>query len=389
MSNRSLLVNKSTYLNAALELFCLKLQLPQQQFELARSTYGDVGKWLAAPDSILHAHSPHIFHQGSMLLETTVKPYKQVQFDLDAVCCLRDAANLTPRQVYEMVYKRMRQSAAYKENVTPKDRCIRLAVSASFHIDVVPAVVVAGGPENGIRIPNATVQTASWKDSHPKGYHKWFEVQCKKVKDDGVRKFAMNMSEARIDPMPDREPYRVKKVLKRAVQLIKRWRDHKFHGREEIATPSIVVTTLAAEHYDGEQNLTVAVGLIMEAIQARLAKGKPRLYNPAHPVELISEKWEKVPGSFEAFRDAVDAFVVKWAALAGTSGVHNIGAILTDLFGDTFAESLAEAFSDIDRAKQDGTLLTSAATRTLIPAAAVVSTAGAAKANPRHTFFGN
>lgn len=390
MSTRNLLESKRIYLNSALELLCFKLQLPEDQYKLAKSTYGEVSDWLGAKGSSLFLHSPHLFHQGSMLLGTTLLPYGQVQFDLDVICCLRNATNLSPSEVYRLVYSRMSMNPLYRDRIDPKPRCIRLSLSKSFHLDLVPAVVTLDGPKDAIRIPLATDRNAKWKDSHPTGFGGWFAVRCALVKDDGVRKFSCNMSEsARIDPMPDQEPFHVKKILKRAVQLIKRWRDHTFRGRLGLSTPSIVVTMLAGKFYDGEQDLYFAVKLVMDSIYAYLLQGKPRLYNPAHPGELISEKWEDKPESFDAFLEAVAEFRLKWEKLAKASGLKEVGEIMTELFGDVVAETIREVFSDIDQAKSASSLRMATSTRTLVTGSAASPALGASISVRGHTFFGD
>lgn len=383
MSARDLASSKIQVLNAILELLCYRIQLPDEHFKLARSYYLEVGEWLTKLGSNVRPYSPRVFHQGSMLLDTTVKPIGKTQFDLDAVCLLTQCEKLSPREVFDLVWKRLKESPKFKDIIRPKPRCIRIDLTGKFHIDVVPAVPYPGNSETSIRIPDAPVESARWKDSDPEGFAAWFEKQCLKKKG-GVRKFSYNMSEAQVDPIPDRPAYRSKKPLKRAVQLIKRWRDKRFLGSEELSTPSIVITKLAADYYDGDLVLTDAVAIILDRMHARFEQGRPKVYNPVNNKELISEKWESSPESFEAFKGAIAEFRDQWTELQELTGAHKIGKMLTQLFGDMAGDAVQESFADIEQAKSANTLHVANGTRMLLPGAA-----SASMPVKRHTHFGN
>ena len=185
-----------------------------------------------------------------------------------------------------------------------------------------------------------------------------------------------------IEPIADRKPFHLKKPLKRAVQLIKRWRDKLFLGREELLTPSIVVTRLAADFYDGDVCATDSVQIILDRMHYTFSAGRPVIHNPVNPKEVISEKWESNPESFDAFKVAIADFREKWRALPSISGAHKLSAALFDLFGDQAVDAVKESFEEIENAKAQSSLHVSRGTRTLLPAAGASS-----MKSPNHTFF--
>ena len=85
-------LQKIDILKLALERICFRLQLPEKEFDEARKKYEEVGEWLTQEGSLVRAHRPRVFHQGSMLLDTTVLPLERTEYDLDVVCLLNPPA---------------------------------------------------------------------------------------------------------------------------------------------------------------------------------------------------------------------------------------------------------------------------------------------------------
>ena len=74
-----------------------------------------------------------------MRIDTTVKPWRHVEFDLDLVCELTTPARpLDPLVAYNLL-ARMKSSGIYAPNpFEPRYRCIRLNYANNFHLDIVP-----------------------------------------------------------------------------------------------------------------------------------------------------------------------------------------------------------------------------------------------------------
>ena len=73
-------------LDEIFDLIGFSVQLTKPQFDLAEISYHAVAEWLRTPDSLVRAFGPDIFAQGSMRLDTTVRPLSYTEFDLDLVC---------------------------------------------------------------------------------------------------------------------------------------------------------------------------------------------------------------------------------------------------------------------------------------------------------------
>ena len=127
-------------LDEILDLIGVSVQLTPTQFDRAETSYHAVGEWLDAPDSPIRRYRPTAFAQGSLALDTTVKPLSHTEFDLDLVCLVQVSDTVSPAAVYDFLLKRMRDHGTYDKIIVEMPRCIRLDYSGDFHLDIVPAV---------------------------------------------------------------------------------------------------------------------------------------------------------------------------------------------------------------------------------------------------------
>ncbi len=109
-----------------------------------------------------------------------------------------------------------------------------------FHLDILPACPDSARGPYCVVVPDRKAD--DWKPSNRKGYAGWFEKIAKSSE------FEVYLKS--IQPVPHQEPLELKPPLKRAVQLIKRYRDIKLGYDSKVAI-SIVLTTLSAENYLG------------------------------------------------------------------------------------------------------------------------------------------
>ena len=334
-------------LDLALERLCLSLQLPEPAFDAAKAEYGAVGQWLIQPGSTLVGYEPRIYHQGSMLLETTVRPAGQAEYDLDAVCQMRRDPGWTPRQLFDAVWKRLKENPDYADNLQDKTRCLRLRRKGKFHLDIVPALSDPSWSPTGIRIPDLPVPTERWKHSNPKGFHGWFLEQCKKPPK--VVYMSESMARGTVDPIPSRTAYQRKYPLQKVVQLVKRWRDVAFQGRGHLSTPSIVITKLAADAYEPEDDLYRALLVTLRGVSAFLAGGTMFVVNPSEPREVISESWAETPARHAALRTAIVEFLTVWERLPVIAGgLSAFGQAFERLFGTEGMTAIRAALTEIE-----------------------------------------
>lgn len=353
------------------------IQLTKTDHDKAVEHYGAVTKWLAA-DRWINQFNPHLFHQGSMLLGTTIKPVGKAEYDLDVVCKLDILhTSATPANVFDIIWNRLYANKMYRPKLEAMTRCIRIKYEHEFHLDVVPAVPDCTRGGNFILIPEIhDGDMHNWKGTNPLDYADWFEGQ----------KYVINkMAEARIDPMSAYEPVHAKEPLQLAIQLWKRWRDLHFVGKlKKHLPPSIILTTLSARYYRGEGHAGVALANILGNVVSLIRNGRPKLMNPIHPGEVISEKWENDYTSFDAFRTEVRAFHDRWLDLIHSRGMPTIVAELKALFGEEVETAYRASVGYVTKARADKDLVAERSTGNLY----IASGAGYSTVQ-RNTHHGN
>jgi hypothetical protein len=134
---------------------------------------------------------------------------------------------------------------------------------------------------------NYEVLSSDWPMSNPAGYAGWFEGRMSRV---AVRRRQTLVAEGRY-PAIERVPtYALKTPLQRSVQLLKRHRDVMF-GDDEDKPISIIITTLTALAYQGEEGLYDALRNIVRRLPDFVREDVPRVPNPVNPGEDFADKW--------------------------------------------------------------------------------------------------
>src|SRR6266496_737735 len=120
---------------------CVEPQLDETRYKLADTHYVAVWRWLEAEGSSVALLKPIIYPQGSMALNTTVKPLMFDEYDLDFVCELMCHTWFFrhPVDALDLIEKRLRESEIYGPMVERMNRCIRLNYKHQFHMDILPA----------------------------------------------------------------------------------------------------------------------------------------------------------------------------------------------------------------------------------------------------------
>ena len=300
-----------------LEKMLEQLELPMTAYEKARTRYEDLGKWFSREDSLVKGLDPHIFVQGSFRLGTANRPLEENEpYDLDLSCKLKDGVTTvthSQKDLKNLIGKELeayRQRRGIQKPPEPKHRCWRLQYQdeMSFHMDVVPCIpaesrgqqiaqmMMKGGTSESFAslAAQTTVHITDdrhdsfgelcedWNISNPEGYAKWFEEQLYRV-----RRLTL-LEKAKVDEVP---LFRRKTPLQRVVQLLKRHRDQMFRDEKDSMPISIVITTLAAQAYQGEQDLETALTNILARMGTFVRPSTPRVPNPVDPNEDFADRW--------------------------------------------------------------------------------------------------
>jgi hypothetical protein len=340
----------NTMLDDLLDRIGRKLQLSETAHQQARDRYKTIADWLSADGSEVAQYAPHIYTQGSLRIGTTVKPRGRDEYDLDLVCEFRDLdwrLFPVPEKLLDLVENRLRENGTYRSMVERKNRCIRITYANQFHMDILAACPNPTAGLHCVVVPDCAAQC--WKDSNPKGYALWFEHMA----EEALVKLKRNA-----EPLPSQTAYDDLVILKRAVQLIKRYRDIAYEKTPDLKPISIVLTTLAALNYNGQQSVNDAIRGILDGIIASIpAYGRLRVHNPTNKLEDLSERWEDEPELYRAFVSGIKEFRARWAELNQQRGIPNVKLVLEKMFGESVAKDVVgDYMKSLDASRKSGGL---------------------------------
>ena len=322
--------NKDLLLDDLLQRICIELEITNIQRTEAERSYNAVSNWLAIDGTSLSDYNPTIYAQGSLKLDTTVKPKAENEFDLDLVCELDRPVSLEkPIETLDLIEKRLKENETYKNMVERKKRCIRLNYAGQYHMDILPGYPNNKKAKGCLLVPDRKLD--DWKDSAPKLYAEWFENSCEYN--------ALLEKKASIEPFPDYDLPQDKVPLKKIVQLMKRYRDMVYSENFEEAPISIVITTLAGHAYSGEWNISDGIEAILHKIKNKLpSNGRLIVLNPVNEDEDFSEKWNQDISLYHSFITWVDNFINEWHTLKNLESIE-LADKLKEMFGTNITQN--------------------------------------------------
>jgi hypothetical protein len=142
------------------------------------------------------------------------------------------------------------------------------------------------------------------------------------------------------------------------VQLLKRWRDLAFED-QCLAPISVVLTTLAATYYQGEESVSDAVSTILAGIVnaitiADLNGERIVVRNPSNLLEDFGERWDANPNAYDAFKIGLRKLQKEWAIIA--AGGRETNKELEQLFGEYVQTALVKRTQRLQEARTAGAL---------------------------------
>jgi hypothetical protein len=379
---------KRSSVAGTLELACQNLDLTDTQYQRAISSYEAVGRWIAAADDV-RLRTANVYPQGSISIQTANRPLRDGEFDVDSVSHLPLlTTDVAPLVVKRLIGDRLRQNAYYASILSEKPRCWRLNYKGEFHLDLTPSILNPLCLQGGELVPDRDL--SCWKESNPKGQRALFERRAALAPRLHLSKAEFAAARASIEHLP--YPSRLKGVLRRLVQILKRSRDVAFLANAELAPISVIITTLAARSYefcvlnhehDTELDVVVdVIDLMPQFIERRLEFGRTMyvISNETTRNENFAEKWNAKPALANAFfewHQRVRALLGQLIAAVGIDSVaKSMGTLVGEAVGDGVRQRMVAAVSS---ARKDGLL-------TVAPKAGVALGAGVAV--KRNTFYG-
>ena len=394
-----------------LETLGESLDITQTQFENLARSYKAVGDFLQN-DPVFEPYKPIVSPQGSLRLGTIIQPINSDDdLDVDLVFRLSEKdPSWTQKHLKDKVGARLKGSDRYAPMLEKKEgrRCWTLLYrdnsdnpKEKYHMDILPSVADSKYTERmtrlfsenfsegtvdqiSIRITDkeaenyaASTRKEEWLKSNPDGYALWFASRCKA--DESVKLLAEAV-------VPIEKYNKNKTVLQRIVQILKRHRDMMFRNDTEDKPISIIITTLAARAYKGENDLLDGLVNVVDNLEKSITKGKNGedvVSNPVNPEENFADKWPKHPRRRENF--------YKWLA-AVKKDVHEI---LDGVNKIQIQDTMSRVFGK-DITTKASSLLVERRKKKLAAGAALLTSAGKVAANTvgkivntANTFYGD
>lgn len=344
----------STAVDAALLRYlahiCEELDLPESRFEEAKARYEAIGNLLSDPKNPLSKYKPIIYPQGSTRLQTTNRPLKGDEFDIDLVCELRELMGKSVEDFFAEVQRAILSDKTYEKMLSVKNRCIRITYANLFHLDITPGMPDRSyGPENILITDRPTRQ---WKGSNPKDYSDWFaaiaatppRVRVAPVK---TAQFE-ELLETRAEVESLDKPKRLRPVLNRIIQIFKRHRDVMYGDHKDAPISAIITTTAALAYQEACQtekesllDLIIDVARIMArklGPQVAMVNALPifSVPNPKNLRENFADKWPSKPQRQQEFfrwNGALVRYLEGLRALQG-KGLDATHRYLSEGFGE-------------------------------------------------------
>lgn len=345
----------ATYKEKLLVGICEKLQLTPGRYKLADERYHIIAETIQA-DPVFKNIKLEMYPHGSFRLKTTVKPLSSNEYDLDFVVEIPRNVQMTPVELYNHIFRILSRDGVHDGMVEKKSRCIRVNYANDFHIDIMPGQIY-NQTTHEIIVPDRELK--SWyHHSNPIGYADWFEKQAKtQIINEMMQRFTV--LQERTEPIADQEVAKRLEPLRRAVQLIKRYRDI-YCGRTK-AEPvrSIVLCTLMghiSSSYSGELDIIRDFCLYVHGL-ADGAHGTPFVVmNPVVDEEL-TEKWKESRNNYEDFIEMMISLEKDVNNLIKAGNNTEIATLLKKMFGESVTTMvIKEQAENYTNARVSGTL---------------------------------
>lgn len=295
-------MNDNTRIDMVLRQIAKELDITDEKYENAVASYNAVGTYLSNNINV----QVDIFPQGSFRLGTVIKPLSdEDDYDIDLVCKVNKYFS-NPKDLKNEVGQALKSSDRYSKMLQEEGkRCwtLKYADEAQYHMDILPAIEdITYDKDKKLKITNKDEisNIYTFTTTNPEAYFEWFNEKQKEEKRRLVESFAVQNNK-NIEEVPD---YKVKTTLQVALQILKRYRDKKFENNLENKPISIILTTIMAQIYTGENNVYELIKKFSNNYYKyiKIKDGIEWVENPVNSEENFADKWQIHPERKEAFK---------------------------------------------------------------------------------------
>jgi len=390
----------------------IRIQLSQINYRKAEQHYEALADWIDRRESPLTGRVELVYAQGSMVIgATTASRLTTDEFDVDAIAQLALPRDVAPKTALDLLYTSIRgeRGSRYYDKVERQTRCVTVAYD-NMHVDLTPMVRLEERPERTSHLFHSKPEEPRHMDrtliGNPYGFAEWFKSATPldhdfaRIFEERSRAFErMVLAEkAESEDLPDQTPVHLKSKAVIVLQLLKRWRNVRYDRRECRRPPSVLMAKLVGDTANGTETLSQellhqARMMLAEFRRWHAAGQTIHVVNPACPDDdVLTDRW---PGTLDAqaeFINDLGDLVAKVERLVASCPLHEMRAILADLFGEIPAEQAVKAFNERTGSEiREGRSQHGAGGKLALPATGLVTGARAplvARATPKHTFFG-
>lgn len=295
-------MNDNARIDMVLRQIAKELDITDEKYENAVASYNAVGTYLSNNIDV----QVDIFPQGSFRLGTVIKPLSdEDDYDIDLVCKVNKYFS-NPKDLKNEVGQALKSSDRYSKMLQEEGkRCwtLKYADEAQYHMDILPAIEdITYDKDKKLKITNKDEISSiyTFTTTNPEAYFEWFNEKQKEEKRRLVESFAVQNNK-NIEEVPD---YKVKTTLQVALQILKRYRDKKFENNLENKLISIILTTIMAQIYTGENNVYELIKKFANNYYKyiKIKDGIEWVENPVNSEENFADKWQIHPERKEAFK---------------------------------------------------------------------------------------
>ena len=332
---------------------CEKLQLSTTLYDQAVKRYNIIAN-IINEDEIFEKNNLSIYPQGSFRLKTTVKPLINDEYDLDFVAELPINSVMSPQDLYDHIVRILSNDGIHNDMIEKKNRCVRVNYANDFHIDIMPGKLV-NADTHEIIVPDRKLSEWGHK-SNPIGFADWFEKQAKTHIEFELNR--MIRDQCYIEKVTEQEIAKHLEPLRRAVQLVKRYRDIYCDVNNAEPVRSIVICTLMGQITKFTGDTLQVIETFCQYVNGLIVNANGKPFTVKNPVvnEVLTEKWDE-GNNYQDFVSMIQSLTKDIKLLRSYSYNTDINKITKKMFGETVTNAVLMEFAkEMNHARQDSTL---------------------------------
>ena len=366
------------YIDAILLGICENLQLSTSLYDMANKRYNTIADILQN-DAIFKDIDIKIYPHGSFRLKTTVKPLKNNEFDLDFVAELPKNSIMNPKELYDHIFQILRHDGIHNEKVELKSRCIRVNYANDFHMDIMPAKLINEATSE-IIVPDK--ELSGWyHHSNPKGFADWFENQARNSFMKEMSRTAYSKFD--VESISEQEMAAKLEPLRRAVQLVKRYRDIYCDKHKTEPVRSIILCTLMGKITNFAGDTLQIISSFCFYVINLIKENSCKPFDVFNPVvdEILTEKWHE-GNNYGDFVSMMKSLSNDVSRLMRCTNNQDANRLTKEMFGETITNlAITNYAKKINASRKSGELS--------VDSSGTLNTLGNGVSIKKNTFYGD